>query len=475
MSRTLATAGFLLCSSALCVLGSGSAQAQAPAQELPPGAEAPPWKTYHQPNAPLEAEVWELFESLTSGAGDRALVHKRLLERGPKLVPILFGMLTGEVLDHDREAETRGSWSEVEQQLGVSDRLRAEELVYETLAALPPRSVVDYLESVITTEAPTEYRVLAARVLALAGGPRALEVLIAIIADMDPLQLQRPYLRGPFVTSLETLMSRHPRVLGELPEELEDLDLAVVLLIAESLPTTAVREGIPCALELFGRDGQLDLILMGLIAEMASSPIADSDPWSRLECQEAVRLQLRSEDWRMRRTAAVAAAKLHDLESLEQLAKMIDDEHRSVQRVAAWSLQEMTGQRIEADRERWLDWIEAERAWFAGPRQELEWSMLSGRDSEVIAGIRGLMRHPLYRDSAAELLGPLLQGASPGVFGAARAALIQLDSPRAVAFFVPCLESQEDLKRSGAWSALRSLTTLDLPAEREAWERELGI
>lgn len=439
--------------------------------ELEDAAPATEWTCYPQPDPLLEERIWDLVNQATSGELEPSLVQDELFESGPACVPVLFAILMGEVRD-ERALSTPDPDAPPSR---THSAPRVEDLVYEALSRQPGDEVVAHLRAVITPEAPAEARVLAARVLSGAVDSHAFEAMIEVAAGLDPFQLQRPYLRGPFSDALARLLGRDPSQFADVEDVLEDQHDAVVLLVVESLPEERVNAGLPVVLAMFGRNESLDLAAMEKLAELAASPRATGEVWSSLECLRMVRRQLESKSWKMRRQAAVAAARLHDLESLDRLIKMLEDEHRSVQRTALWSLHEMTGQRFGVEPRAWKDWLDSERAWFEGPRTDVEWNILSGLDADVIEGIRDLLQHPLYRDSAADLLGPLLVEAPPGVFAAAQTALVQLDSPRGVAYLVPCLELEDDAVRTSSWRALRSLTALDLPAEREVWEDELGI
>lgn len=444
-------------------------------EELDPTAEVGEWKTYETRDRQLEVEVWELLRSVTSGAAQRGLVVRELTDHGPSITPLLFAILTGESLEFEGDELPNGEPGELEAPRRDVGGISAEQLVYEVLTALPPNAVAEHMRLAASGDAPTEIRVLAARVLALTGGPEALDVMLEVLASMDPLQLQRPFLRSPFGTALEEILRRNPAELRDLGERLHALHLEVTLLVVESLPAELVGAGAPVVLGLFGRDARLDLALMEQLAEFASSPLGAGDTWSSLDCQRTARFYLSANDWHMRSRAVVAISRLNDVEALETLVQMLGDEHRSVQRTVHWSLREMTGQTLAPDRERWAAWVAEERAWFAGPRTEIEWRILSNEDAEIVAGLRELNQHPLFRDSSADLLGPLLLDASPAVFGAAVGLLTRLESPRAVPFLVACLGVPEEYKSASAWIALKSLTDLDLPQERAAWQDGLGI
>lgn len=467
--------GVLIAACLLAPTEPRAAAVQGPDEELPSTSEEVEWVTYEVRDAQLEEAVWDVLRSAASGETESTVALRRLADHGPQLVPLLFGILTGEAQEPAVEEEARPEWEGAEL---VHRKLRpgsVDALVYAALAEQPPAVVVEHLEGTATGEAPTEIRVLAARVLALTGGPKALGVMLEILSSMDPLQLQRPFLRGPFEAAVAEILRRHPAGLRDLSARLEDEHVQLTLLVVDALPAELVADGVPFVLGLFARDDELDLALMEQLANLASSPQAAGDSWASLDCRQAVRTYLRAEDWRMRCRAAVAVAKLHDIESLETLIKMFEDEHRSVQRTALWSLREMTGKTFEADTVQWSRWVAAERAWFAGPRAEVEWQILSGEDEQIIAGLRALILHPLFRDSAADLLGPLLPDASPAVFGAIVGLLTQLQSPHAAHHLVACLGVADEFRSDGAWRALKDLTQLSLPQERAAWKQSLGI
>jgi len=141
---------------------------------------------------------------------------------------------------------------------------------------------------------------------------------------------------------------------------------------------------------------------------------------------------------------------------------------------ASWSLKRVSHQQLPAERAAWESWHAAESRWSETERAGAIQALESQDAAEVVAALRQLSEHPLYRHENAAAIVRLLEREEPELVLAACAALSQLDSMLAADELVALLARPEEDVRAAAHAALLAISGRQLPAELRAWQQALG-
>jgi len=404
--------------------------------------------------SPSSARVMRVFHrSLRNSTRDVDRVTRELAALGPDAIAPLFEIAAGET------SELAG-----EQTLHPARLESASELARMALGRMRERDVLLFLDGLVDDDSSPEVRLAAVRVLGDRQSSQALERLLDLGREYDPRELSSHAVRRTFQASLTRILSGNGSAWDRLGDELKSVGRPMLDWVVNAL----VQSGNPRSFEalpmLLGRDPGLDPLIL-----TALSDLAERRPWLvEDELASAVTPFLDDEDWRLRKFAVVALGRIHSVDDLDQIAFMLEDEHPAVQRAARWSLEEMAGDDHGSTRGEWLGWFDRELESWADDRAEFEHDTERSNPGVVIAAVRNLARHPLFRHEAAELIVALLFE-RPELSVALCQALLQLGSGRAVPGLVDALSAQDADLRTNAWAVLTRLTGEELPADSEHW------
>jgi HEAT repeat protein len=221
--------------------------------------------------------------------------------------------------------------------------------------------------------------------------------------------------------------------------------------------------------DLLGWDPELEASILDEMARFPPMALAALDDFSR----EHLRFRLNREDPAVRAAAIRLAAAIQDMRAVPQVVQLLEDPAGRVRSAALDALQHLSGKRLAPRIEDWSRWQAAEREWFEAEGAALLGALADAEPAEVLAAMRSVTAHRLYRREFVLALLDLLERDSPGVRRCAISSLRMLEAREAVAELIETLEDSEPGVRREAWRALVAITGEDLPAEPEVWEAAL--
>ncbi len=383
-----------------------------------------------------------------------AELRRRLQAVEPAEIPLLFSFAA-----EGRLADGEGDPARLEEQ---------RQFVRESLAARPRREIVPFLEELAGRPQSTSVRLEAQRLLGATGSGEHLRLLTRLTASPQPDPGLTPELRIGFTSALGAILARDPQVLPQIPTLLSESPPGLASSIVEALAATRSSQATRLLASMLGRTPGLDGLLLTRLAERAPPQEGSEVVF------DALRRYLRQLDTTLVCAAARACGQLRDDGSVEVLIALMEHGDEHVRRSAFDALQRISGLAFGPDPARWTSWYHAEMRWWEGEAESLLASIERARGLEFMRAAREVLEHRLYRDRIAESFVNALRRDNAGEVRSACQALEQLGSTRALGALIECLERDDPLVRAAAWKALRTLTGLDLPPERNSWIEQVG-
>jgi HEAT repeat protein len=389
-------------------------------------------------------------------------VVERLVALGPASSAALFAVLcgTGAPSDEVTSAAKRLWWGAPK--AAVRSLTRA-------LGRMPPRELLPQLEAETKGAASLAARLGALHVLAELRSASGVDLTLRLADALGSTRLKDPRIRPLVMRALTRSLDAEGESLRAVEEGLDSLEDDVLCVLAESLAESRRSEALDVLLAALGRDARVDVKALEAIAALcARIPWHFDDPGARL------RDYLESRDPRLRRAAAAAVGRLHDVESFSALIELLSDPDAGVRRAAVAALRQLARTTVPSDAEAWSLWYEARVERWERTRESLAARLDSADPSQIMALVQELSEEAFFRDEAALALGELLYERPPEVQVAACVGLRRLRSAHPVPHLIDSLREPAEEVRQAAWEALRQLTGEDLPADPAAWEELLG-
>ncbi len=382
-----------------------------------------------------------------------------LFHQGPELVPTLFELVTGDGLE-----AFYGSGDAPEPALLCSpDRIG--ELALGALALHPPGAVVAHLKQREAAQPTREARLAAARVLGALRSATGLELLLSISGALES-ELDYSSVRSALQQALAAILVGDSHAFPALEDAVPKLSRPVLLLVAGALEETGRPEGASLLGSLLGKDTQLDLAVLGSLAELERR-----FPWRiHIDVRPQIRSRLANPDPELRRAAATALGKMRDTDSFPNLIARLDDKHAGVARAALWSVRELSGTELPRTSREWSDWLERELAWWNDAGERLRQDLVPDDPARFVAALRELTPRRFGRDDLALELGEKLPALPPDLQVLTCNALGRMGSMHCVPALVDLLFNSERPARLAAWEALQALTEERFPPEPRLWE-----
>ena len=348
-------------------------------------------------------------------------------------------------------------------------RLVADEetLLISGLRRWPATSTVNGLLAAVPRKASLAQRLVAVRLLGELGTPPAIDGLVQLLADLDPVELQASSVRRAATRAWSTSLARGRRdLLDRLRFEAEHLPAALVPDLVQALAGLHSGETLDLLEDLQGLGTESDACILDALAAI---PAWDQRALSG-EAARLVREQLTAGEVELRRRAVLAASRMRDPQALETLVQLLEDPDPRVRHAAAEGLGELTGARPGEGPAHWQAWIEAEFEWIDERYPELLEAALGAEPALAVEALRELSMHPLQREGLAYDLEPALERREAAVVVAAAGALARLQAGHGVRPLIELLVDERPGVREAAHAALRATTGTDLPADAEAWD-----
>lgn len=403
-------------------------------------------------------DVWEILSPPATGLEPRVdeMAH-RIVELGDAAVPVVIGILLGEVAEpfDDEDYES----------IHPSALRLQDQVLRDSLSRFPAEQLMEELQQKCTGDVELRARLALIGLLKVNPDPRSVEVLLELSKPIEPIHLQRSYIRGTLERTLAAILIDQPGAWRELRHAMPDVPPAFRPMVVRAIGSTGSSTGLGLVTDLLGEDEDLDLVILAEIGNMSQRSVAGV-PFDTLD---EVRRLLHSEDEKVQRAAAAASGYLNDHQAVPTLSLLVGSETDAVSLAALWSLRRMSGQNLGAEPELWADWYDAELSWW-DREATAAFSGLSSQDpADVVFSLNTLMRHSLFRHEIAEAVGPTVLHESPAVVTSACSALRRLGSTRSVPWLIDAMGNETPAERNAAWEALRYLTGLDLPLDAEEW------
>ena len=415
------------------------------------------------PSSSLEY-VPRIYEILSADWGASTSERQRLdllVDLGPEAIPSICAILTGAV---EADSDAEGS-------LKHNPAVRQEnEILFQALQGMPTKPVLDFLRSIDDVDVPLGYRLVAMRVLSGTGDRRAVELWVRLLAPLEELELRSAYVQSACEGALADVLQADSYAYRDIVDHLDAVPLPVHPLIARAVGRAGRGDGLDVLQRLLGKSSELDLIVLDQVCEIGSgAPV-----WRLTHLVSSVRALLTDEDWRMRRAAAVAVARLHDVDSFPRLLELLEDDYRRVRQSALWGLQQMSEMPWSAeDVDQWQEWFDGQYMWWQENRGRLETELSSRDPGHVLAAIKALGDRRLFRHDVAYMIASVVDHPRESIATAACAAIERLGSQRVVPDLVAALERSDEGVRRAASQALHTLTGERLPPDAEAWAEYL--
>ena len=399
----------------------------------------------------LQSQVFALLTTAPEdGDVDRAGLLEGLTAIGAPLAPIAAGILCGEIAvpefaygSEDDPVDPRL----VELRDGV---------LRESLTRLDRGVVVDHLARRAGGDAPLEVRLGAARLLGDSGHPRAADVLLQIASGIEPIHLERAYVRQAFEQPLANALAADPRADSALKGRVSRYGPQVrdmLLRAAVQADTSATRRFL-CGRLTAGEEEQA-VVLRAIAAAPPGAYQVAPDQLGH------VHMRLRSLEPGVARLAALALGKLEDREAIPDLIRMLDSEDALEAKAARDALRWISGCDLGSTAAAWQRWLLAEQGWWSGAAAEHLQGLHSGDRRTVHVALTELRRHPLYRHDLAPEVAQLLYETDEALAIAGCEALAALNSREALPALVESLALPDGDLRWAVISALQSMARRD--------------
>lgn len=399
--------------------------------------------------------VWSILLPKASASDVRpSAIAAQIARLGKQAIEPALAILFGESEEPD-----------VPYEVDSTARENRQRILFESLRLLPPNDLVVAITNRIDAKTNVEQKVLAIRILALAGTGDALEHVFAIAAGLDPIQWQGGYVGCQIEATIVEIVAQDTHSVRRLAAALLRADTSLAPMFVRALATTRVSSAALVMARCLGRNSELDLCIL---EELAKIGARDGLPFESGEMGQ-LRGLLDSHDMSIKRAAAVALAELGDDDSCSAIIAMLESKDQQTVALAARALKSLTGQAFGNDVKAWTDWREREANWYETEFPRLTSTFASNESESVFDSARELLAHRMYRHRAALALRGLLASSDPETTRKVCAVFGMLGSSRALPWLLEELDNPDDAVRNEAWSSLRLLTRLDLPLDVGAW------
>lgn len=400
----------------------------------------------------VRAVVSEIVSAVPTGPGEAdGLAARRLAALGEAGIPALF------------EALGRAS--------GDFRAPRRRTTLLLAFAHAPRVHAIAYLREAAGPGAPLVDRVTVLEALATIGGPDGLSAVFDMTGEMDSALLRSPAMRSRVRATVGRILSRDREALRVVESAYGTLDRDLAEVALDAVEESDCNEGLLLLTRLLvARKGDA----LPLLVRIARAPVRGArlpEPTTLFEVDAA----LESHDPVVRRTACLAAGRLHDARAVERLISLLEDEDRRVVSAAHKALRRLSGQRLGPDSERWTTWLAAEREWVRTESPDALARLHSPDAAIVESALASLGRRRLFRDRVREPIERRLRHSKTSVRAAAARTLAGLRDPRSLEPLMEALGDTHPDVAEAIVATLGDLTGLAHGMDPDAWRSALDI
>jgi hypothetical protein len=427
--------------------------ASGPAQSVVIDAKKAP-----EPPPHLDA-VWVILDAFDRRDAAFTTAGQSLVELGPAAVPALVEASWGVRPDAGRESPPPSG--------GTHEARRR--LLVTVLRDMPFGGVQAYIMRVCDKESSVERRVAALQLLAELGIPGTFGVALGLLCDFDPIMLSVPMV-APTVhrTILEGLESEVQSFLT-LRRHWPGLPRSVRAASIACLREVGTREMLGFLTEILGGCAEDDATIL---SELARLPLG-----SHLDSKQLAGIVafLEAESPAVRQSACRAVTHFRLRNAFPPLIDRLRDEDEGVQREALAALRGLSGLRLEPDVAAWEKvWEDAER-WADDEGRRVAESISRGNARDISEALRSVVLQPLNHLLFTDSLLGLLDRNESTLRVLACTGFVATRDPAAVPALIHAIEDPVPAVGVAALRALRSITKLSLPADRDQWNQALRL
>ena len=178
---------------------------------------------------------------------------------------------------------------------------------------------------------------------------------------------------------------------------------------------------------------------------------------------------LRGDDARLASSALLTLAAIRDEALIPRAIELLEGDSEALATDAYSALRKVSGVSFPPVRSMWRHWHKSEVEWFARDSRHAIDRLRSAKNEEIVAAIRTLSEHRLYRGELVDALAEVLDHPSPAIRVHVCRGLQQLGTEAAVPALVQALDDTTEQVRKAAWLALVALTGLNDPPGAPVW------
>lgn len=381
-------------------------------------------------------------------------MQRALVGLGPDVIPALFQILVqGEIPPIRAERAKRLTAT-------------AELAVVAALEALPRRPLRSLLDEVAAQPREQAARQQGLRLLARFGTAEDLRRATKLARHDEG---SPPVLRAAYGAAIEQILLRDPQGLRDPALDFVHLSPALHRATAGaigSLGTRSAFEHLAGHVDLRGTATPILLLELRRLAAKLPVPPDPSD-------LTGIRGALFSSDPTIVNLAAGVLRELRDAASMPDLIATLPSPDPNAQRAVRAALATIANVDLGTDADRWYAWYSAQLGWLENTGDALARAIADGPVQDALAAITTASSRYALSGAAVELLLPGLLRSEPILVERTSTALGNLRSWRAVPDLLDTLELAPGAGSDAACTALKRITSLDLPADAAVWRARL--
>jgi hypothetical protein len=388
-----------------------------------------------------------------------------LAHLGNAVVPVCVAMLVGTLPTSNWEGGAGVEYGAV-----AAQNLREDVVLIEALRRFEPGLVAECVADACAGKAKLDVRLVGMRILSETGDAQALDAWLEVAGGIEPMYLEGACVQGPLENALANLLRRDPAGFAALTKPSKKLPRPLLPLIVRATAASERVSGVALLLSWLGLEQALDLELLHSLPSLVEHTCGGLSE----EQLSWIRPFLADDDWRVRRSAALALGLVGDARSYRELVALLDDPQRLVVQAANFALTHMSGKDLGQDSAPWLAWFEDETSWFQDSGARLIEELRSNDPATALEAARTLCQRPLFKHEIASAIAGLLTSSDPALVEGLCTALGTLGSMAGANGLLKVLDRPEEPPRRAAHAALVRLTGRKIAFEEpQRWIKAL--
>jgi HEAT repeat protein len=293
--------------------------------------------------------------------------------------------------------------------------------------------------------------------------------MLAIAITEEEVELDRT-LKDALRHGVAGVLERSDRALAVLEHNWRSGRPELIPALALAVGDTRNSQGVAILADILTWHAEHQLLLMSQIRLIGPSPRRSVNR----EVGRMLEPLLVGEDSAQTSAALLTLAALRDEALVPRAIELLAGDSQALAGTAHFALKKIAGLSFPPVHAIWKTWYDGEVEWFARDSRHEIARLDSGKDEEVVAVIRTISQHRLYREELADALAGALEHPNSTIRVHVCQGLQELGSEAAVPALVLALDDAHEQVRKAAWMALVSLTGINDPPEAASW-REIAM